>query len=183
MNLCTHLYFKLGHSGIGGNSPVPLEQAPVVERNTSVRVVPQDNSQPMPPLLARALCLNTHICCSCACCIAHKPFLVNKLAALKARLCAAGVLCLRRTQSLRAVREFCAGAIEKLHPCQQHVTPSHRHLRLAACCGASGTWGPRRSLPTEKATSLPPGTSCERSSGQATGCVREWVVASSEANP
>ena len=95
----------------------------------------------------------------------------------------AEVLCLQRTHGLRAVREFCAGAIEKLLPCLQHVTPSHRHLLLAACCGASGTWAPRRTLPREKQQACPLGASCESFCGQATGCAREWVVAPSEANP
>ena len=137
--------------------PVPPEQAPVVERNTSVRVVPQDNSQPMPPLLARALCLNTHICVSIAAAAlaASHTTVPGEQAALRARLYAAGVLCPRRTHSLRDVREFCAGAIEKLLPCLQHVTPSYRHLLLAARCGANGPWAPRRSLPREKQQGCP----------------------------
>ena len=88
----------------------------------------------MPPLLARALCLKTHICVSVAAAplAASHTTVPGEQAAVRARLCAAGVLCLRRTHCLRAVREFCAGAIEKLLPCLQHVTPSYRHLLPAA---------------------------------------------------
>ena len=88
----------------------------------------------MPPLLARALCLNTHICASIAAAAlaASHTTVPGEQAALRARLYAAVGLCPRRTQSLRAVREFCAGAIEKLFLCLQHETPSHRRLIL---CG------------------------------------------------
>ena len=102
VNLCTHFALQAGSQRNWWQQPVPPEQAPVVERNTSVRVVLQDNSQPLPPLLARALCLTTHICVSVAAAAlaASHTTIPGEQAAVRARLCAAGVLCLRRTHSL-----------------------------------------------------------------------------------